>query len=314
MTANDVRFLEHDDFKVGGVRVPRDLVGGFRDSTDVKEPHELRQRFLDDGYVFLRGVLDTSDVLAAREEVFSRLVDVGEIEPPAIEGIATGQSRRRELADDLVAFWQSVSEGPALRCVSHSRPVRAIMQSLFGELARPQDYLWLRPRGVGWSTGLHYDHPFFARGSTRVCTVWIPLGEIPRADGPLMLVEGSHKFLDLIEPMHSQNELANRSPEAANRAAFDGEWNEDPIGFVRRRKTRLLSGDFCVGDVLVFGMNTLHGSHDNHSVNGRVRLSCDVRYQPASDPLDERYFGPDPTGASGEGYGDMNSCKPLTEV
>ena len=67
MTANDVRFLEHDDFRVGGVRVPRDLVGGFRDSTDVKEPHELRQRFLDDGYVFLRGVLDTPDVLAARE-------------------------------------------------------------------------------------------------------------------------------------------------------------------------------------------------------------------------------------------------------
>lgn len=314
MTANDVRFLEHDDFRVGGVRVPRDLVGGFRDSTDVKEPHELRQRFLDDGYVFLRGVLDTPDVLAAREEVFSRLVDVGEIQSPAIEGIATGQSNRRELADDLVAFWRSVSEGPALRQVSHGRKVRAILQSIFGESPRPQDYLWLRPRGVGWSTGLHYDHPFFARGSPNVCTAWIPLGEIPLAEGPLMLVESSHRFRDLIGSMHDKNELVNRSPEAANQVAFDGEWNQDAIAFTNRRQARLLSADLSVGDLLVFGMNTLHGSLDNHSAIGRVRLSCDVRYQPASDPLDERYFGPDPTGASGEGYGDMNSCKPLTEV
>ena len=114
--------------------------------------------------------------------------------------------------------------------------------------------------------------------------------------------------------MQDKNELVNRSPEAANQVAFDGEWNQDTIAFANRRQARLLSADFSVGDLLVFGMNTLHGSLDNHSAIGRVRLSCDVRYQPASDPLDERYFGPDPTGASGEGYGDMNSYKPLSEV
>ncbi len=302
------------DLVIGGHPIPDEFIGQLEDSSAIDDARELRGRLANSGYVFLRGALDQEEVLTAREEVFSRLVEVGEIKPPALEGIVTGRSRRRETEDDLIAFWRSVSEGPALRQVSHGPRVRAIMQTIFGEPARPQDYLWLRPRGIGWSTGLHFDHPFFARGSRRVHTIWIPLGDIPFSDGPLMLVEGSNKFLDLIRSMHAQDNQANNSPTAAERAAFQGEWSTDTIAFVRNRNTRLLSAEFRVGDVLVFGMDTLHGSLDNHSPIGRTRLSCDVRYQPSSDPLDERYFGPDPSGASGKGYGDMNSYKPLTEV
>ena len=301
-------------FVVRGHRVPDELVGQFRDTSATDDARELRRHLSDYGYVFLRGVLNKDEVLTARAEVFSRLAEVGEIKPPAIEGIATGRSRRRELVDDLIGFWRSVSEGPALRQVSHGPRVRALMETIFGESARPQDYLWLRPRGVGWSTGLHFDHPFFARGSQRVHTVWIPLGDIPLSDGPLALVEGSHKFLDLIHPMHAKENEANNSPTVAERVAFWGEWSTDTITFLRKRDTRLLSAEFCAGDVLVFGMDTLHGSLDNHSPISRTRLSCDVRYQPSSNPLDVRYFGPNPSGARGHGYGDMNSCKPLTEM
>ena len=311
--ANAHRPFATSGFVIRGQKIPDRFVGEFQDSSGIDDPHQLQLRLADDGYIFLRGVLDQGEVLAARKEVFARLVQVDEIEPPAIKGIATGRSRRRELAGDLIQFWRSVSEGPALRQVTHGRCVKALMATLFDEPARPQDYLWLRPRGVGWSTGLHFDHPFFARGSQRVHSVWIPLGDVPLCDGPLMLVENSNKFLDLIDPMHDQDEQANRDPATAERFAFDGEWG-NAVDFVTKRKTRLLSAEFSAGDVLVFDMNTLHGSLDNHSPIGRVRLSCDVRYQPASDQLDERYFGANPTGASGQGYGDMNSCKPMNEV
>jgi hypothetical protein len=60
-------------------------------------------------------------------------------------------------------------------------------------------------------------------------------------------------------------------------------------------------------------MWTLHGSLDNRSAVGRVRLSCDVRCQSASEPLDPRYFGPDPGGVTGAGYGEVNGAKPLTQ-
>ncbi len=203
------------DFVVSGHRVPEEFVGQFQDSSAVDDARELRRRLADSGYVFLRDVLDKDEVLNARDEVFSRLVKVDEIKSPAIEGIVSGRSRRRELVDDLIAFWQSVSEGSALRQISHGPRIRAMMQTIFGEPARPQDYLWLRPRGVGWSTGLHFDHPFFARGNQRVHTVWIPLGDIPFSDGPLMLVEGSNKFRDLIHSTHAKDDQANNSPTAA---------------------------------------------------------------------------------------------------
>ena len=65
--------------------------------------------------------------------------------------------------------------------------------------------------------------------------------------------------------------------------------------------------------VAVFGMYTLHGSLENHSPINRVRLSCDVRWQPAGLPVDERYFGADPGGTTGAGYGELVGAKPLTQ-
>ena len=42
------------------------------------------------------------------------------------------------------------------------------------------------------------------------------------------------------------------------------------------------------GDVVLFPMTLLHGSLTNQSPE-TMRLSCDVRFQPASDPVDVRY-------------------------
>ena len=51
-----------------------------------------------------------------------------------------------------------------------------------------------------------------------------------------------------------------------------------------------------------------YGALDNRSPVGRVRVSCDVRYQRASDPIDERYVGPNPRGTTGVGYGELNGA------
>jgi hypothetical protein len=72
-----------------------------------------------------------------------------------------------------------------------------------------------------------------------------------------------------------------------------------------------VSGDFAAGDVILFGMHTLHMSTAN--LTDRVRVSCDVRWQPASLPVDDRYFGDDPPGTTGAGYAELNGAKPLTQ-
>ena len=301
-------------FKVRGRTVPAELCGGLRESSLLDSDDVLQQRLEQDGYLFLRSALDQDKVLAAREEIFQRMVEVDEIAVPAVDGIATGRSCRADVADDLTAFWKSVSEGAAIRGLAHGKRTREVMDRIYGEPSRPQDYMWIRPRKPGWSTGLHYDHPFFVQNSDRVFTAWIPLGEIPLCDGPLMLVEGSNAFDDLISGMRAKDGDVEKSPEYAKEVAFfSEEWDRDPIEFAEERESRLLSEHFHVGDLLVFNMTALHGSLDNHSSIGRVRLSCDVRFQPASVPIDERYFGPNPSGQEGTGYASMNSCKPLTK-
>lgn len=291
---------------VQGREIPEHLLGLFRDSTALQtDEAALGQRLLEDGYLFLRGFVPTSETIAARQEVFSRLVEVGEVKPPGIAGIATGTSRRREVAGDLGAFWQSVSEGPALRRASHGPEMHKLMALVLGEAPRPHDYMFLRPGVVGRSTRLHYDFPFFARGSDRVFTVWLALGEVPVEEGPLMVVEGSHRYSDLIVGAKAIDYNSTSSPTVQIMG--------DTVEFVERRGTRLLTADFAAGDLVIFSMFCMHGTLDNCSPLGRVRLSCDVRWQPAADPLDERYFGSHPRGTTGTGYAELNGAKPLTE-
>ncbi|HUQ71253.1 MAG TPA: phytanoyl-CoA dioxygenase family protein [Planctomycetaceae bacterium] len=293
--------------------VPEELLGPLVEANEwLSNSAMLRASFAEHGYVLLRNVLPCEDVLEARRAVFSLLADVGEIAEPVAEGIATGTSRRRETAGDLGQFWKTVSEHPALRAVTHGTRLAELAGILFDQPARAHNYLFLRPAPVGNATNLHYDYPFFAGGASTIVTAWVPLGEIPVGDGPLVVVERSQTFDDLIKPMRAA--ALNGDPNAFARAqdyAYQAA-TENMVEFVRSRRTRLLTAYFQPGDVILFGGFTMHGSLDNRSEIGRVRLSVDVRYQPASEPaVDPRFFGPNPVGAKGGGYGEQKAAQPL---
>jgi len=260
-------------------------------------------------------------VLAARLEVLRRLAEVGEIAAPAEEARPTGTSRRAELHPDLGRFWKSVSEGPALRRALHGPELAALADRLFAAPARPFDFVWLRAMLAGRASPLHFDHVYMNRGTPRVVTTWVPLGDVPVADGPLAVVEGSHRFADLTESFRGHD--VDRDPSRPGHVA------ESTSAFLAARGARLLTADFRAGDICLFGMFTLHGSVDNASADnasagnvsagepataGRVRLSCDLRWQPACEPMDERWSGPDPIGHGGQGYGALGAARPLGEA
>ena len=119
------------------------------------------------------------------------------------------------------------------------------------------------------------------------------------------MVEGSNRFQDLIDSMRSLDIV--RDP--ARKAAYD----VPAIDFARSRGTRLLTENFRAGDLVVFDMYTAHGSLDNRSPANRVRLSFDIRYQPAHEPRDARFFGDSPGGTTGAGYAELNGARPLVE-
>ncbi len=294
------------DCQVHGKPVPTDIVGAFRDSTDVMaDAVTLRARMREDGYVFLRGVVGPSSIAMARREVFGRLADVGEIAEPPVEGIFTGQSKRPDDPSERGRFWQAVSEGPALRRVTHGPEMHYVLDTLFGEPSRGYDFIFLRPGVPGRFTFLHYDLPFFSRGTKNVVTAWTAIGDVPTTEGPLFVLENSHRFDDLIKPIRDIDYSSKESPQV--------QMMDDAVEFARSRGSRLLTANFEPGDVMLFGMTTMHGSFDNCSPINRTRLSVDVRWQPDSEPIDERYFGSNPAGTTGIGYAELNGAKPLTE-
>lgn len=286
--------------------VPTDCLGPLRESDAESCPSDaLSRRLEDDGYVFLRGALDPREVAAARQAVLRRLAAVEEIVDPEGDARASGRSRRRELEPDLGAFWRGVSELPELRAVTHGPALTEILSGLLGDPAKGFDFIFLRAGVRGRFTKVHCDKPFFTRETERVLTTWIALGPVPAERGPLFVVEGSHRWPDVKEAVAGYDVARDQHRQNA--------LDDDPADFARARGARLLTADFEAGDVVVFGMYLLHGAFDNHTADNRVRLSCDVRFQPAADPLDPRYFGPEPDGTTGAGYGELNGAKPLTE-
>jgi ectoine hydroxylase-related dioxygenase (phytanoyl-CoA dioxygenase family) len=288
-----------------GSRIPDHLLGELPDRSHLLPSFgELRRHLDEDGYLLLRDVLPGDDILAARREVTSRLAEMGEIKEPAAEAIVTGTSQRLEKVADAGAFWKSVSEGPKLRRVSHGSAVQNILAGLLSGPVVGHDLVYLRVAAPGRALDLHYDYPFFARGTKDLYTCWIPLGEVPVTDGPLFVIEGSNRYAALISDL---DQIDQRQPPK-RKLAYD----KPAIEFAEEHKTRILTADFRPGDVIIFSLFTAHGSLDNCSPINRARISCDLRYQRADAPRDERFFGPSPAGVSGNGYADLNGAKPLT--
>ena len=176
-------------------------------------PADVQQFLQEHGYIVFSQALDRESVMSARQEVLSRLSEVGEVAEPPIEGRVTWQSQRPDPTVDRGEFWKSVNHGHALRDVTHGRPIYCIAAKVLGEAARGHDLMYLRPMPPGGVTPLHYDYPFFAGDSLRIHTVWIPIGDIPLCDGPLVIVENSFQFHDILDPIRAIDFRDNRANE-----------------------------------------------------------------------------------------------------
>lgn len=243
----------------------------------------LRARWEAEGHVFLRGLLDPADVLAARRELLLKYAIVGEIDDrmPIDDGIAG--ERHGLTSANLRALTESLRTGMRYEAVILAPALIDVVGRLLGGCVRPYDFRWPRLARPGEGCGFHCDGPYMSRGTDQHLSVWIPLGRIAPHEGALMLLEGSH----------TNDELA------AGYLRMDADrdglvWLSDDPGDVRRRYgRRWLTATFEPGDVLIFSMSTVHGAFDNASPERRCRLSTDSRYLLAGEVPDDRWNGED---------------------
>lgn len=241
----------------------------------------LREAMAERGHLFFRGLLDPDIVLAARHEVLLKYAILGEIDDrhPIDEAIAGDGAGVRHA--NLRAFSESVRTGSAYMRVTDAPEVLAVHSALLDGEVRSFDMRWPRFVRPGEGCGFHCDGPYMNRGTSRIFSSWIPLGRVDRHEGALIVLEDSHRS----EQLHAGYLQADADRDGLT-------WlDADPVAVQQQYGARWLTTDFRPGDVLCFGMHTLHGALDNRSETGRCRLSSDSRYQRVDEPADPRWNG-----------------------
>lgn len=253
-----------------------DKIGHLRDSSDVvNDPLQLNKRLEEDGYLYLKGFLNRDQVLEARESIL-KLID--------------GPGFVPEVA----------AKCKEIQTLLYSGKLIEFYTRLFGEEIRHYDYTWMRVMGPGKGTNPHCDLPYMGRGTHKHMTCWVPYGDVTYTLGGLMVLEGSHKRMDLLDKYvyRDVDEYCENKPSDIEKVK-DGKWtftgtlSHNPPVIRNKFGGKWLVTEYKAGDFLTFGMFTVHAALDNRTQN-EVRISTDSRYQKASHPIDERWIGANP--------------------
>ncbi len=264
--------------------------GELESATELLGDGEALRNTIDErGYLFLPGLIAAEVVLEARHEILLKYAAIGEIDDrfpidEARQGTGHGVSTA-----NLRAFSESVRSGHCYRHVVENDAVVDLYADLLEGPVHCYDFRWPRFVRPGEGCGFHCDGPYMNRGTDKVYSSWIPLGRVTREEGALMILEDSHRNPKLLDGYLRSD------------ADRDGlVWlDDDPEAVRQKYGRRWLTTDFEPGDVLCFGMHTLHGALDNNSSTGRCRLSSDSRYQRADEPADPRWNGNEIEGHGG---------------
>lgn len=266
-----------------------DAFGELRRSSSSEDDATLRLRLADEGYLYLPGYLSSTAVLAAREALIPALEQDDRLD--VRDGvIRAGTRARREVAAEVALGC------PELQHLLYGGAMVAIYERLFDEAVRHFDYTWLRAFPPGRASAPHMDSVFMNRGTKKLLTSWTPLGDIDRRLGGLAILAGSHKIHELVEGYASRDVdvlCVDEEGRASDRGSWNGALSDNPAELRRQLGLKWLTTDYQAGDLMIFTIFTAHVGLDNNS--DTVRLSCDSRYLPASEPADPRWVGLDPS-------------------
>lgn len=256
------------------------------DSNDIlADTHALHQRMSDEGYLLIRGLHNRDHVLSARCYILEQLATRGMLQANTDIADAIYNSNYANGASTTAVTNETLSQSEAITAIVNGPRIISFFERFFGAAVRNFDYRWLRTAGTGASSPIHCDNVFMGRGSKNLYTCWTPLCDISFDMGPLVLCLNSHR-IEKITQSYGQCDV--------DRDLIAGHFSEDPVELVDHFGGHWASSEFQAGDVVIFNMFMLHASLVNSS--NRVRISIDTRYQPASEPIAERWVGEHPPG------------------
>jgi hypothetical protein len=263
----------------------RHLTLRLRESNELlDDPEALRGRFHDEGYLFIRGLHERQEVLNVRRDILELMAHDGQLDPasplmdgtinPALDTQPTVSTRGRE----------NLKTVSLKRLLYGPRPMD-FFRALFSREPAAYQFQWLRAGGQGAGSTVHADVVYMGRGTQQLCTCWTPLGDIPPEMGPLVVCLGSHRW-ERVRETYGRADV--------DRDLIPGHFTENPAELVERFGGRWATAPMRAGDAVILNMFILHASLMN--TTNRYRISVDTRFQPADEPMDDRWAGENPQG------------------
>lgn len=266
-----------------------DRLGWLVPTDPHQSPEVLRAQYQSQGYLWLKGILDKTRVLDFRRRYFEAFADIGLLAEGTdpIDGVysGTGKNKMSKIVAEIVqwASYESFCLAPE---------IWQFYESLLGGPVYLHKRKLIRATTPDDScTGAHYDLTYLRAGTDRVCTSWIPIGDIPVEMGGLVYLEGSDGLGRQLEAEFSAKN-AELPPEervnAYNKNMSETGWlTKDLPSLADRLNSRWLMADYEAGDMVVHSPYMIHASTTNTRMT--MRLSTDIRYQLVSDAIDPRW-------------------------
>lgn len=268
---------------------PGPVVGELEESSsNLGNVPALRERVETEGYLLIRDLIPRAKVLEARRIVLESLHREGLLKPHTelMDGFVNPEAIGKGKGDAIAESLQQEE----VRTVLDGEEVRAFFDGYFSEPTFVLDLKIIRVQRPGRSTGIHYDVVYMGRGTRRLCSCWIPLGDIAVEQGPVALCAGSNSLPGFAKLRETYGHYdVDRTLMRGVNGSFSGWFSFDLLEISERFGGRWRSANYRAGDILVFTPLTMHCGLDNNS--DRYRLSSDIRCQPLSEPADPRWVG-----------------------
>ncbi|KAF2016401.1 hypothetical protein BU24DRAFT_391696 [Aaosphaeria arxii CBS 175.79] len=315
----DIASYNGDKLYVNDGLLRPDQVGGLKESTADMPVEELRRRYNEDGYIFLKGLLPREDVLKAREEYFKMLEPSGVLKP----GTAPVQGVFDETKDK--ADYPGIGAGAA---DNNGKPGAATAEK-FVDLALEAHYAhWYKEtfckhpvlketiaRISGWgdstlgvrrsllrnntpgnkAIGVHYDQIFLRHGEPTSFTAWVPMGDISLTGGGLIYLENGHTLGREVEAEFTRKAKESGLSDEQTKNAFNqnmlstGLLADGPKEYSDAFQRRWLVTAYEAGDVVLHTPYTIHASTMNFDHDNIIRVGTDLRFVDSSKPWDKRW-------------------------
>jgi len=256
-------------------------LGLMRDANDLLgDVSALHERMAEDGYLLIRGLHDPLKVAAASGLIIDNLAKNDQLAPNS----PPAECRVREGARGaFLGGSRALTRNCAFLELVESPEIMGFFAEFLQGDVLTFDFKWLRVVGPGDYSGAHYDVVYMGRGTTNLYTCWTPLTDVEYTRGPLVVLVGGQ---------HIDRLAQNYAKMDVDRDHVTGAFSNDPIEVVDMFGGQWKTTEYKAGDVVIFGMHTLHGALDN--VSNRFRISTDCRYQRSDEPVDERWIGENP--------------------